>query len=134
MLGKREPEIYGYYTLDQINEKIKIKSQSIGIEVECRQSNHEGDLVDWIQDSYGKFDGIIINPGAYTHTSIAIKDAISSIPIPCIEVHLSNIKAREEFRHKSLITPVVIGSISGFGFYSYLLALDAIKYYLTDRV
>ena len=122
LLGKREPEIYGHLTLKDIEEKCKEFSKNINCELDFRQSNHEGVIIDWLHDSK-EFDGIIINAGAYTHTSIAIHDAIKSIGKKVIEVHLSNIHAREEFRKKSFISSVAIGQISGFGLKSYLMAL-----------
>ncbi len=125
MLGKREPEVYGSLTLDDINRKIRAKAQAIGVDVSVTQSNSEADIIDAIQrDDY---DAIIINPGAYTHTSIAIRDAISSVTKPAIEVHISNVHKREEFRRRSYIAEVSYGQIVGFGAESYLLALDAAK-------
>jgi 3-dehydroquinate dehydratase-2 len=126
LLGKREPEIYGSVTLEEINQAIQFLSKELNIEVECFQSNHEGEIVDKIGNMIGKFDGLVINPGAYTHTSIAIPDAIAGVGIPTVEVHLSNIYKREEFRHKSFIAKVAVGQISGFGKLSYLLGLRAI--------
>ncbi|MFH1412021.1 MAG: type II 3-dehydroquinate dehydratase [Candidatus Omnitrophota bacterium] len=124
LLGKRERDIYGDETIDAINADIRSKAESEGAEVECYQSNHEGDIVDIINRT--EADGILINPAAYTHTSVAIHDALRAKPIPAVEVHLSNIHAREEFRHKSLIAPVVTGQVSGFGKRSYILGLDAL--------
>ena len=124
-LGKREPEIYGRLTLDEINSKIQVVAKELGVEVETRQSNHEGELVTWIQESPTRFDALVINAAAYTHTSIALRDALLSVEIPAIEVHLSNIYRREDFRRKSLIAEVVTGQISGLGFQSYLLGLRA---------
>lgn len=125
MLGKREPGIYGSDTLEDINKDLQIFAVERGIELAFYQSNHEGDLIDQIQNAMGVFDGIVFNPGAYTHTSVALRDAISSVTIPVIEVHLSNVYAREEFRHKSHISPVAKGKISGFGVNSYKLAIEA---------
>jgi len=125
LLGKRQPEIYGRLTLDQINRKIQDLAKELNIQVETRQSNHEGELVTWIQDSPKHFDAIVINAAAYTHSSIALRDALLAVEIPAIEVHLSNIYQREEFRRKSLIADVVVGQISGFGVQSYLLGLRA---------
>ncbi len=125
LLGKREPEIYGRLTLDQINKKIQAVAEELGVQVEIRQSNHEGELVTWIQDSPTQFDALVINAAAYTHSSVALRDALLAAEIPAIEVHLSNIYKREEFRRKSLIADAVIGQISGFGVQSYLLALRA---------
>jgi 3-dehydroquinate dehydratase-2 len=126
MLGTREPEIYGRLTLDDINKKLNQLAADLGIEISSFQSNSEGGLVDRIQAAVGEFDGIVINPAAYTHTSIAIRDAISSTALPVVEVHLSNIHSREKFRTKSHIAPVAVGQICGFGADSYLLGLRAI--------
>jgi len=125
LLGQREREIYGSASLEEINQRLKDLALEEGVELETKQSNHEGEIVDWIGQSKDHYDILIINPGAYTHTSIAIRDAITACKIPSIEVHLSNIYSREEFRHKSLIAPVCLGQISGFGINSYLLALKA---------
>jgi 3-dehydroquinate dehydratase-2 len=130
LLGQRQPEIYGSVTLAQIETMLREKAVHLGVEIDFRQSNNEGELVSWIQEARGKFDGLILNAAAYTHTSIAIRDAISAVNIPTVEVHLSNIYAREEFRHRSMISGVCVGQISGFGHYSYLLALDALVYFL----
>lgn len=127
MLGKREPEIYGSLTLKDIEIKIRELAEEINLGIEFKQSNYEGDLVTWIQNSEAEgFKGIILNAAAYTHTSIALHDAVKSISVPVIEVHLSNIYAREDFRHHSYISSVAKGQISGFGLNSYLLALRAI--------
>ena len=125
LLGSREVDVYGSVTIDDINKDLKKCAESKGIALEIMQSNHEGDIVEKIGDSKGKFDAILINPAAYTHTSVAIRDAISAVNIPTVEVHLSNIYAREEFRHTSLIAPVAKGQVSGFGKMSYLLGLEA---------
>jgi 3-dehydroquinate dehydratase-2 len=125
LLGQREPEIYGHETLDQIDAMIVEAGKSHGMDVKTVQSNSEGDIVTAIQEAKGWADGIIINAGAYTHTSMAIPDAISSVEIPTIEVHLSNIHAREEFRHHSYIAAVSVGQIIGLGSKGYLLALQA---------
>lgn len=125
MLGIREPGIYGSETLEVINDKIQHHATSKGLSLQIMQSNHEGEIVEAIQKAYNTVDVIILNAGAYTHTSLAIRDAISAVKIPVIEVHLSNIYSREEFRHKSLISPVVVGQISGFGSYSYILGIEA---------
>lgn len=130
LLGRREPEIYGAETLDGINHTLLVAAHEIGVSLEFFQSNSEGALVDAIQRTAGNFDGLIINPAAYTHTSIAIRDAISAVAIPAVEVHLSNVYTREEFRHKSLIAPVVIGQIAGFGSTGYELALKGLMGYL----
>src|SRR5471032_2029355 len=128
LLGQREPEIYGHTTLADIEAKVRERAAKFKVEVDFRQSNVEGGLVDWIQEAKGKFDVIVLNAAAYTHTSIALRDAIAAVGVPTIEIHLSNIHAREEFRHKSLITPVCWGQISGFGQKSYILALEASIY------
>ena len=131
LLGKREPAIYGANSLEQVNKQIRETAASLGLEVEIIQSNHEGELVEAIQRAPERADAIIINPAAYTHYSIAIRDALEVVRIPAIEVHLSNIHAREPFRHESVVAPVCCGQICGFGARSYLLALQAAKY-LTD--
>nr|WP_304097850.1 type II 3-dehydroquinate dehydratase [Mitsuokella multacida] len=130
LLGTREPEIYGYTTLDDINTMIAARAAEAGIETAFYQSNHEGDLVDVIQQANHKFDFIIFNAAAFTHYSIAIRDAIAAIDVPVIEVHLSNIHQREEFRHTSVLAPVAMGQICGLGVESYLAALEAIIYKL----
>jgi len=122
MLGKREPEHYGSQTLDDMNEEIKTQAKSLGIETEFFQSNTEGEIINYLHNA--KADGIILNAGAFTHYSYAIHDAVKSIDIPVIEVHLSNIHKREEFRHKSVLAGACAGQISGFGKYSYILALQ----------
>ena len=130
LLGTREPEIYGYTTLDDINTMIAARAAEAGIETAFYQSNHEGDLVDAIQQANHKFDFIFFNAAAFTHYSIAIRDAIAAIDVPVIEVHLSNIHQREEFRHTSVLAPVAMGQICGLGVESYLAALEAIIYKL----
>ena len=126
LLGKREPEIYGKMGLEDINKKIMEEAKKLNIEVDFFQSNHEGEIVEKIQNSEKNYDGIIINPAAFTHTSVAIRDAILAISIPAIEVHLSNIHSREEFRQKSITAPACKGVITGFGYYSYILGLYSI--------
>lgn len=126
LLGKREPEVYGTLTLDEINASLEVLAAELGCNISFFQSNSEGSIIDAIQTAPGVYDGIIINPAAYTHTSIAIRDALASINVPFVEVHLSNIYRREEFRHKSLMAPLAIGQISGFGNESYLLGLRAL--------
>lgn len=125
LLGTREPSVYGKDTLADIEAKVRERAGQLRATVEFRQSNLEGELVTWIQEARGKFDAIVINAAAYTHTSVALRDAISAVAIPTIEIHLSNIHAREEFRHKSLIAPVCRGQICGFGPKSYVLGLEA---------
>ena len=125
LLGQREPEVYGRKTLADIEAAVRKRATECGAEVEFRQSNQEGELVAWIQQAKDEFDSIVLNAAAYTHTSIALRDAISAVGIPVIEVHLSNVHAREEFRQKSVIAPVCRGQIAGFGPISYLLALEA---------
>ncbi len=128
LLGLREPDIYGNESLNDINLKIRARAEQLKLEPVCRQSNHEGVIIDWLQAAATeKFSAIVINPAAFTHTSVAIRDAIAAISLPVIEVHLSNIYKREEFRQKSLTAPACQGSISGFGSNSYLLALEACK-------
>jgi 3-dehydroquinate dehydratase-2 len=126
LLGTREPQIYGAMTLAEIDARLKAEGEQLGIEVRCLQSNHEGALIDALHDARGWAAGVIINPGGYTHTSVALRDAISAIGLPVVEVHLSNTEAREEFRHRSLIAPVCKGTIRGFGWRSYLLGLHAL--------
>ena len=126
MLGARRKEIYGSQSLECINEKLRVAASKLELEIGFFQSNHEGEIIDAIQECYGTFDGIIINPGAFTHYSIALRDALEAVSIPTIEVHISNIYAREEFRRKSVISPVCLGTISGFGALGYELALSAI--------
>lgn len=126
MLGKREPEKYGTSTLDEINANILAHGRKADIEVHTFQSNHEGSIVEKIQEACTIFTGLIINPAAYTHSSIAIRDAVLLLDIPVIEIHLSNIYKREAFRHKSMLCDVVTGQITGFGMHGYIMALDAI--------
>jgi len=130
MLGKREPAIYGARTLEDINADLKKTADTLGVSLAFFQSNHEGALVDTIQSALNLHQGILTNPGAYTHTSVAIRDAISAVAIPTVEVHLSNIHQREAFRHHSYIAPVAIGQISGFGADSYRLGLEGLVSYL----
>jgi 3-dehydroquinate dehydratase-2 len=125
LLGSREPDIYGRVTLSDIENKVKKRASELGVETEFRQSNHEGELVSWVQDARAKFDVLVINAAGYTHTSVALRDAISAAAVPAIEIHLSNIHAREDFRHKSLIASVCRGQICGFGATSYVLGLEA---------
>ena len=132
LLGRREPQIYGRTTLAEIEECVRSRAAKLGAEVTFHQTNSEGDLITWIQQAEGSFDVIILNAAAYTHTSVALRDAIAAVGIPTIEVHLSNTAAREEFRHRSCIAPVCTGVISGFGARSYELAVEA-AVSLTER-
>ena len=125
LLGTREPDKYGRATLADIERRVREQAGKSGAEIDFRQSNIEGELVNWIQEAKGKFDWIVINAAAYTHTSIALRDAIAAVQVPTIEIHLSNVHAREEFRHKSLIAAVCTGQITGFGPASYVLAIEA---------
>ncbi|WP_170398835.1 type II 3-dehydroquinate dehydratase [Ruegeria arenilitoris] len=130
LLGTRQPEVYGSTTLEMVEDLCLSHGSSIGVEVSCFQSNHEGALIDAIHEAKGDQDGIVLNAGAYTHTSIALMDAIASVGLPVIEVHLSNIHAREAFRHVSYISKVAVGQICGFGAQGYVLALDALAAHL----
>jgi 3-dehydroquinate dehydratase-2 len=134
LLGLREPEIYGSTTLAKINQLLQEDASRLQVELFCLQSNHEGALVDAIQDARNQHQGILINPGAYTHTSVAIRDALAAVEIPIVEVHLSNIYQREPFRHHSYIAPIAIGQISGFGAASYRLGLQALVDYLKSNI
>lgn len=134
LLGLREPEIYGDTTLKQINQLLESDAGLLQVGISCLQSNHEGFLIDAIHEAREKHQGIIINAGAYTHTSLAIRDALSAVQIPTVEVHLSNIYTREEFRHHSHIAPIAIGQISGFGADSYRLGLKALVNYLQSKM
>jgi 3-dehydroquinate dehydratase-2 len=125
LLGEREPSVYGKFSLKEIEARVHESAKEKGAKVDFRQSNNEGELVTWIQQAKAEFDAIVLNAAAYTHTSVALRDAISAVAIPTIEIHLSNIHAREEFRQVSLIAPVCVGQISGFGPHSYVLGLDA---------
>lgn len=125
LLGKREPEIYGDLSLDEINRRLSELAADIGVEIYCRQSNHEGELIDYLHSAADNAKAVVFNPGAYTHYSYALRDAVAAIGIPVIEVHLSNIHAREDFRSRSVIAPVASGQISGLGVPGYLLALRA---------
>lgn len=125
LLGTRQPEIYGKLTLAEINQKVRALARDLGVEVEIRQSNHEGELVTWIQDAPKKFGAIVINPAAYTHSSIAMRDALTAVGIPTVEIHLSNIHKRETFRRHSYIAEAAVGQIAGFGVESYLLGIRA---------
>ena len=125
LLGQREPETYGKDSLGDIETQVRQRAKELGVQVEFRQSNVEGELVTWVQEAKGKFGAIVLNAAAYTHTSIALRDALAAVQVPAIEIHLSNIHAREPFRHVSLIAPVCRGQITGFGSFSYILGLEA---------
>jgi 3-dehydroquinate dehydratase-2 len=125
LLGQREPEVYGRETLADIEAAVRKRAKQLEVQIDFRQSNVEGELVNWIQQAKGEFDVIVINAAAYTHTSIALRDAIAAVGLPTIEIHLSNVHAREKFRQKSLIAPVCCGQIMGFGQKSYILAVEA---------
>lgn len=133
LLGTREPEVYGRTTLADIQKAVQDRASQLGVAVDFRQSNLEGELVEWIQKAKGVFDVVVINAAAYTHTSVALRDAISAVGIPAIEIHLSNIHAREEFRHRSLIAAVCVGQICGFGAKSYILGLEAAFYVIENK-
>ncbi len=130
LLGQREPEVYGKLTLDRINQLLLSEAKLLQVDLSVSQSNQEGVLIDWIQEALGQHDGLLINPGAYTHTSVGIRDAISAVALPTVEVHMSNVYKRESFRHRSFIAPVAVGQISGFGAESYRLGLQALVHHL----
>jgi 3-dehydroquinate dehydratase II len=133
LLGTREPGVYGATTLDELKEQLEAVARELGATIDFRQSNHEGELVDWIGQARSRFDGIVINPAAYTHTSVAIRDALAAVELPAIEVHLSNIHAREKFRHKSLSAPVCVAQICGLGPAGYEWAVRALHRLLQER-
>ncbi len=130
LLGTREPDVYGSTTLHDIEQSLKDLSKKLGAKVECRQSNQEGQLIDWLHDARSSFDGVVINPGGLTHTSVSLRDAIAATGVPTVEVHISNTQARESFRHESVTAAVCIGSVIGFGKNSYALGLRALIDYL----
>lgn len=133
LLGTREPEVYGSETLDDVHGRLAELARELGASVECRQSNHEGQLIDWLHEARTDFDGVLMNPGGFTHTSVALRDAISGIDTPVVEIHISNVHAREAFRQHSYVAPVCIGTISGLGTGGYLLGLRAVVDYLNRR-
>lgn len=133
LLGTREPEIYGATTLAEIHEELRALGRARGASVECRQSNHEGALLDWIGEARGTYGAMLLNAGAFTHTSYALRDAIKAVAVPCVEVHLSNPEAREPFRRRSRIAPVCIAKVAGFGAASYRVALNAVLDWLDAR-
>lgn len=132
LLGTRQPEVYGTTTLQNIEDLCRTKAETLGLRIAFQQSNHEGEMIDILHAARGTYDGVILNAGAYTHTSVALMDAIASIMLPVVELHLSNIHAREAFRQKSYIAPVAIGQICGFGAAGYALAIDALMSYLGE--
>ena len=133
LLGTREPTVYGSTTLEEINEALIALGKELGVSVEARQSNVEGELVTWIQQASSQFEGLVFNPAAYTHTSIALRDAVTAVGLPMVEVHLSNIHSRESFRRRSYLASVALGQISGFGLQSYELGLRAIVHALQSK-
>ena len=130
LLGTREPDVYGATTLDDIEQGLADLAKDLGVAIECRQSNQEGQLIDWLHEARGSFDGVVINPGGLTHTSVSLRDGIAATGLPTVEVHISNTQARESFRHQSLTAAVCIGSVIGFGKNSYALGLRALIEYL----
>lgn len=130
LLGTREPDVYGATTLDDVETALEDLAKRLGVTVECRQSNQEGQLIDWLHEARGQFHGIVINPGGLTHTSVSLRDAIAAAGLPTVEVHISNTQARESFRHASVTAAVCVGAVSGFGKNSYTLGLRAIVDYL----
>ncbi|HVM11505.1 MAG TPA: type II 3-dehydroquinate dehydratase [Actinomycetota bacterium] len=133
LLGEREPEVYGTLTLAEVDARIRAAAQERGVDVRSEQSNLEGELVGHLQEARTWADGVILNPGGYSHTSVAIRDAVAAIPLPVVEVHLSNLAAREEFRSRSIVAGACVGTIAGFGWPGYVLALDALRGLVSDR-
>ena len=133
LLGTREPEIYGTETLEDVHDKLAARAEELGAMVVCHQSNHEGQLLDWIAAARSTFDGMLLNAGAYTHTSLALYDALKAVPLPCVEVHISNPEAREAYRKESKIAAACLAKVSGFGTESYLLALEGLLRHLSKR-
>jgi 3-dehydroquinate dehydratase-2 len=133
LLGQREPESYGQEGLDEINRRLAERSSELGVAIDFYQSNIEGELVDWIQAAVSRYDALLVNAAAYTHTSVAIRDALKAVTLPFVEVHLTNIYAREPFRHHSYLSDIAVGVVAGFGGDSYLLALEALVTYLRRR-
>jgi 3-dehydroquinate dehydratase II len=134
LLGQREPDVYGSQTLAQIDADLSAQAKELDVEIECFQSNHEGELVDRIQESMGSVGGILINPAGFTHTSVALRDALAAVALPIIEVHLSNVHARESFRQHSYISPIALGVITGLGAHGYRLGLEAMARHLQSQV
>lgn len=132
LLGQREPDVYGRMTLAEIDQRLKEDGAAMGLEVRSFQSNHEGALIDCLQDAQNWARGVVFNPGGYSHTSVALRDAVAAIRLPVVEVHLSNIQARDSFRHTSMIAPVCVGSIAGFGWRSYVLGIQALQQILSE--
>jgi 3-dehydroquinate dehydratase-2 len=133
LLGEREPDVYGSMSLSELDERLRQEGESLGLKLRTYQSNLEGALIDALHEAREWASGVVFNPGGYTHTSVALRDAVAAIGLPVVEVHLSNVQARETFRHASLIAPVCVGQITGFGWCSYLLALHALRQILEDR-
>lgn len=133
LLGRREPQIYGTATLADVEALVQRTARELGIEAECRQTNHEGTIVDWIDAAPGTFDGVVINPAGYTHSSVAIRDALAAVALPAVEIHLSNLAKREDFRQHSVIAPVCVGQVAGFGIAGYALALRALAGQLQQK-
>jgi 3-dehydroquinate dehydratase-2 len=133
LLGQREPDVYGRHTLDDVNAALAAAAAELGIEVEWHQSNHEGALVDFVQQAAARVDGFVVNAGAYTHTSIALRDALAGVARPYVEVHISNVFARERFRHRSFLAGNAVGVVSGFGLHSYTLGLRALVEHLREN-